>query len=77
MGNSAFSRRIHWQNLKKIRDLSGKAFFTRLCSFFEQRSVSHVFKGPQMKANTLSTEAPTDFGGNFAAKGRELWKTAE
>ncbi|MGY1450432.1 hypothetical protein [Pseudomonas chlororaphis] len=29
-----------------------------------------------MKANTLSTEAPTDFGGNFAAKGRELWKTA-
>ncbi|WP_190304766.1 hypothetical protein [Pseudomonas chlororaphis] len=30
-----------------------------------------------MKANTLSTEAPTDFGGNFAAKGRELWKTAE
>ncbi|MGY3258224.1 hypothetical protein ACVWWS_000643 [Pseudomonas chlororaphis] len=30
-----------------------------------------------MKANTLSTEAPTDFGGNFAAKGSELWKTAE
>ncbi|MBP5056021.1 hypothetical protein HUS95_12375 [Pseudomonas chlororaphis] len=30
VGNSAFSQWIHWQNLKKIRDLSRKAFSSRL-----------------------------------------------
>ncbi|WP_147466592.1 hypothetical protein [Pseudomonas cichorii] len=27
--------------------------------------------------NTLSTEAPTDFGGNFAFTGCALWKTSQ
>ncbi len=33
--------------------------------FFDQTSVSHVLPELQRIANTLSTEAPTDFGGNL------------
>ena len=34
-------------------------------SFFDLKPESHVLKGVQRMANTLSTEAPTDFGVNF------------
>ena len=35
--------------------------------FFDQVSVYHVSYGLQRMANTLSTEAPTEIGGNFVA----------
>jgi hypothetical protein len=35
-------------------------------SFFNQKPESHGLQGFQRMANTLSTEAPTDFGVNFA-----------
>jgi hypothetical protein len=34
-------------------------------SFFDLKPESHVFKGVHRMANTLSTEAPTDFGVNL------------
>jgi hypothetical protein len=34
-------------------------------SFFDLKPESHVLKGAQRMANTLSTEAPTDFGVNL------------
>jgi hypothetical protein len=33
--------------------------------FFDRKPVSHGLHGSQRTANTLSTEAPTDFGGNL------------
>ncbi|MFJ4193246.1 hypothetical protein [Pseudomonas sp. NPDC089534] len=35
------------------------------CSFFDQTFESHADHGFQRMANTLSTEAPTEFGGNL------------
>jgi hypothetical protein len=34
-------------------------------SFIEQTSTSHVLQGLQRTANILSTEAPTEIGGNL------------
>jgi hypothetical protein len=53
------------QNPKKNRDLSRSGVLVRHWLFFNQKLTSHVLHGVQGMANTLSTEAPTDFGGNF------------
>lgn len=41
--------------------------------FFNQISVALGFIGLQTSTNTLSTEAPTDFGYNFIPITHPLW----
>jgi hypothetical protein len=55
------------QKLKKIRDLFRRRDFFATCSFIDQTSEARVKRGFQQMANTLYTEAPTDFGGNFGS----------
>ncbi len=45
--------------------------------FFNQISVALGFIGLQTSTNTLSTEAPTDFGYNFAQITHPLWTMSE
>ncbi|HJR29804.1 MAG TPA: hypothetical protein VJ889_13925 [Pseudomonas sp.] len=54
------------QKPKKNRDLSRNRVSGKHWPFFNQKLEGHVLHGVQGMANTLSTEAPTDFGGNFA-----------
>ncbi|WP_339527485.1 hypothetical protein [Pseudomonas sp. EL_65y_Pfl2_R96] len=54
------------QKPKKNRDLSRSRVPAMHWLFFDQKLIGHVLRGVQGMANTLSTEAPTDFGGNFA-----------
>ncbi|WP_221033711.1 hypothetical protein, partial [Pseudomonas cannabina] len=52
--------------LPKVReDLLGVHLQHDTCIFFAQPPVTLVFIGIQKSTNTLSTEAPTDFGYNF------------
>jgi hypothetical protein len=52
-------------NLNKIRDLFKSRIPAQYWLFFDHKLAGHVLRGPQPIANTLSTEAPTDFGGNL------------
>ncbi|UVM04688.1 hypothetical protein [Pseudomonas laurylsulfatiphila] len=52
------------ENQKK-RDLSSSLLPRVDWSFFDLKPESHGLKGVQRMANTLSTEAPTDFGVNL------------
>lgn len=45
--------------------------------FFNQISVELNFIGLQTSTNTLSTEAPTDFGYNFIQIPNPLWTISE
>ncbi|MCP1442991.1 hypothetical protein J3D54_002123 [Pseudomonas sp. GGS8] len=54
------------QKPKKNRDLSRSRVLARYWLFFNHKLEGHVLHDVQGMANTLSTEAPTDFGGNFA-----------
>ncbi len=45
--------------------------------FFNQISVELHFIGLQTSTNTLSTEAPTDFGYNFIQIPNPLWTISE
>ncbi|MFD2884966.1 hypothetical protein ACFS4T_31995 [Pseudomonas lini] len=49
-------------------------FYASIDRFFDQKPAGHGLYDVQRMANTLSTEAPTDFGG---ATLQVLWKTAE
>ncbi|MBP1138284.1 hypothetical protein JOE29_000235 [Pseudomonas sp. PvP009] len=49
----------------------------RACMFFNQVSVELHFIGLQTSTNTLSTEAPTDFGYNFIQIPNPLWTISE
>jgi hypothetical protein len=60
---------IRWetspQKAKKNRDLSKNRLLRCNWLFFDQKLAGHVIRSVQEIANTLSTEAQTDFGGNF------------
>jgi hypothetical protein len=75
VGNCTSAGDISFEKGNKIRDLWGNRVLDGLWLIFDQPTESHGFKGPQLKANTLSTERPTDFGGNSVDKHPPLWKT--
>ncbi|HJR31008.1 MAG TPA: hypothetical protein VJ889_20030 [Pseudomonas sp.] len=56
---------IFFTKTKKKRDLSSSLLPRVDWSFFDLKPESHGLKGVQRMANTLSTEAPTDFGVNL------------
>jgi len=78
LGTKSYPQATHkllWANLatvrfllhkpKKIRDLFRSRVFINDRLFFDQKTQSLADAGLQRIANTLSTEAPTVFGGNF------------
>jgi hypothetical protein len=69
-----FYRKLSPQKLKKIRDLSISRVLNGNWLFFDLKLEGHVLRGLQRMANTLSTEAPTDFGGNFCRSVENRWK---
>jgi hypothetical protein len=56
-----------FKKTKKIRDLFIYVFSTANWLIFDHDRERPVLYSFQRIANTLSTEAPTDFGGNFSA----------
>jgi hypothetical protein len=63
----------NWVFVKKNRDLSRSRFFISDWLFFEQVATRHGLHGLQRMTNTLSTEAPTEFGGNLAGAVEKRW----
>ncbi len=67
-----------WKNngdfVKKNRDLSRSAVSGDDGLFFDQNPEEHGIHGLQRMANTLSTEAPTEFGGNLAGAVEKRWR---
>ncbi|WP_310843538.1 hypothetical protein [Pseudomonas sp. SZMC_28357] len=63
--------------MNKNRDLLKRQAARHDCAIFDQSAKSHVIHGLRKTANILSTDAPTDFGGNSAGAVENRAKRAD